>query len=420
MRISRLWWLASLLGGCSDAADPAPPPPEFAVSPAAQWAGGTVLVRSRFFDGLDSLPPVTAAGVEMATVRVDDSTVAATLPTLSTQSAAVEVIDGTTHYPVGAVGVVGFRTHWIANPVAFGNPVLIKATGGPLGFAGLWPQPSGGAVGIVALDQQRVILAPGVQPVDVNALRGVGVTYDSSRYILRDGAGTIAEWRLIPGPTLVDTVPSFLQSPLARTIIRLSEGVWLNTHNHVTDVIRSGAPTISIQIEDPWAYTLSVPADRAVVSGAYGGAAMVFRMSTGDTLYRIPITTVGGAAFTSDGSTLYAISGSFSGTEQILVVNAGTGVVTDQAETPPGSFVLGLALAAAESRILIAVQNGAVPEILIYDIGSMNLVGHLVAPDSTGGNIPGWLDAAIVADDVTSVIYVMGAGGNIWEFDMLP
>ena len=298
--------------------------------------------------------------------------------------------------------------------------MLIKATGGPFGLAGLVPQPSGGAVGLVALDQQQVVLAPGVRPVDAAMLRGVGVTYDSSRYILRDAAGTIAEFKLFPPVTMVDTVPASLQSPLARTIVRLSAGVWLNTHNHVTDVIRTGAPVISVQIEDPWAYTLSVPADRAVVSGAYGGAAMVFRMSTGDTLYRIPISTVGGAAFTSDGSILYAVSGSLSGDQLILTVNAGTGTVTDQAQTPPGSFVLGLALAAAESQILIAVQNGAVPEILVYDVGSMNLVGRLLAPDSTGSDIPGWLDAAIIADDVTSVIYVMGAGGNVWEFDLLP
>ena len=421
MRFVACTVFALALAGCEDSADPVPTPlPEFAISPTAQWAGGTVLVRSHFFEGLDSLPPVTAAGVAMVTVRVDDSTVSATLPSIPTQSALIEVIDGVTTYPVGSVGIVGFRGYWVTNPTAFGNPVLIRSTGGPFGLAGIVPQPSGGAVGLVALEQHRVILAPGVQPVDAGPLRAVGVTFDSSRYILRNSAGTIAEWRLIPGPTLVDTVPSFLQSPFARIIVRLSNGVWLNTHNHSTDVIRSGLPTISVQIEDPHHFTLSVAADRAIANGGYSGpGAVVFRMSTGDTLYRVPASWVSGAAFTADGSTLFVASSIQGGA--IVVVRASDGTVLSQVPVPANVFeILGLALARNESRLLVAVQVGFAPEVLVYDAGTLALLGRLESPPESASNVGGWLDADIIADDASATAYVMGAGGYVWEFDLLP
>ncbi len=107
-------------------------PPTFGVSPTAQWAGGAILIRSQFFDELDSLPPVTAAGIEMVVTRVDDSTLSATLPSISTQPAAIEVIDGATSYLVDSVGIVGFREYWITSPAVFGNPVLFQVHGWPI------------------------------------------------------------------------------------------------------------------------------------------------------------------------------------------------------------------------------------------------------------------------------------------------
>lgn len=417
MRFVACTVFALALAACSDSSEPAAPPPEFAVSPATQWAGGTVVVHSQFFNGLDSLPPVTAAGIAMVTTRIDDSTVSATLPSSPTQSAPVEVIDGSTTYPVGSVGIVGFRGYWVTNPTAFGNPVLIRSTGGPFGLAGIVPQPFGGAVGLVALDQKRLILMPGVRPVDWGSMRAVGVTFDSSRYILRDSAGVIAEWRLIPGPTLVDTVPSSLQSVFARIIFRLSEGVWLNTHNHSTDVIRPGLPTFAVQIEDPHRITLSRIADRAIANGGYDApGAVVFRMSTGDTLYRVPTTGwVSGAAFTADGGTLYV------GANSIVVVNASDGTVLDQAPLPADIYqVLGIALARNDNRLLVAVERGSAPEILVYDAGTLALLGRLESPPESASNVGGWLDADIIADDASSTAYVMGAGGYVWEFDLLP
>ncbi len=105
-------------------------------------------------------------------------------------------------------------------------------------------------------------------------------------FILWDSADVAGEWQLVPTVAFSDTVPTAAQNIFNRNVARLSENVWLVTHNHRTDVVRSGAPTIEFQFEDPYAFHLSVPADRALMSG---GGSMVLRMSTGDTVYRMPI-----------------------------------------------------------------------------------------------------------------------------------
>ena len=422
MRFVACTVLAFVLAGCEDSTDPDPtPPPECAVSPAAQWAGGTVLVRSQFFDGLDSLPPVTAAGIAMVTVRVDDSTVSATLPSIPTQTAAVEVVDGTTHYLVDSVGVVGFRKKTTATPMAIGNPVLLLTLSGPVGIAGIYPGVSPGAIGIVNLREARNDVVLGLRPLQAGMLRGVGATYKPGTFILWDSADIAGEWQLLPAVAFSDTVPTALQNVLNRNVARLSEDVWLVTHNHATDVVRSGAPTIRFQFEDPFAFHLSLTADRALMSG---GGSMVLRMSTGDTVYRMPITTTHGAAFTADGSTLYA-TGYLppSGSEAVVALDAATGATQGQVVLPAGSSAFGLALATGESRILVLGQEGNVPEILVYDVATMTLVGRLLAPPSATCECSGWLDAALIAGHAPETIYVMGYGGNatvIWEFDMLP
>lgn len=414
--------ILAILAACTDSTDPEPVPPGFAVTPAMQWAGGELRVRSTYFRGLTDLPEVTAAGEPMAVTRLDDSTVAATLPGLVSQEAEIAVAVGETTQIVDTVRVVGFSTHWVTNPTAFGNPVLVHSTGGPFGIAGVFPQPTMGATALVALDQRITQSVSGVTPVDWGMLRAVGATYDSSRYILRDSSGTIAEWRLIPGPTLVDTVPSFLQSPFARITFRLSETVWVNTHNHTTDVIRTGLPTYAVSIEDPYRITMSGAADRAILSGGYPAAgAVVFRMSTGDTAYRVPIHPVSGAAFTADGGTLFVANGLYSATHRIMAFDAADGGLLDQVVLPAeASNVLGLALAGGGSRLLLAYQEGSIPVVLVYDAASLSLLGRLPAPPETATNVAGWLDADIIADDATRTAYVMGAGGYIWEFDLMP
>ncbi len=422
MRVSRCLALLFVLAACTDSSEPTAVPPTFGVSPVAQWAGGAVLVRSQFFAGLDSLPPVTAAGIEMVVTRVDDSTLSATLPSIPTQTAAVEVIDGATRYLVDSVGIVGFREKTMSTPLALGNPVLVPTPDGPVGIAGLYPGTPPGGIGIVNLREGSTEMVPGVRPLDAGALRGVGATYKPGTFILWDSTDTPGEWQLLPTLAFIDTLPTGAQNRFNRNVARLSDSVWLVTHNHESGVLRPGATGIGFQFEDPYAFHLSVPADRALMSG---GGSMVIQMSTGDTIYRMPINLTYGAAFTADGSTLY-VTGYLpsAGSEGVVALDAATGTLQASAMLPASlNRAFGLALAADETRILVLRQVGYVPEILVYEIGTMTLVGRLLAPESADCGCIGWLDAAVIADDATSTIFVMGWGNDgtvIWAFDMLP
>lgn len=426
MQVSNRWVLVPVLlvAACSDSSEPDPPaePPEFSVSPDIQWSGGSVAVQSAYFRGLATLPTATVAGVAVDLTRIDDSTVSAMLPTLPTQSAPIEIVDGTTHYSAGTVGVTGFRELKMVNPAIVFEPVISPSPSGPQAIGGISPQPAGGAIGIVDLRTAQVRIESGVQPTGFDGGHGAGVTYDPTRLILLDSADTIGEWQFIPTMAFMDPAP-YVGSP-PRNIARLSDQVWLFAFNHMTAVYRTGLPDVQVQIEDPWRFHLSVAADRAILSAFYlADGAIVFQMSTGDTLYRLPMPSLGGAAFTSDGATLYVASGQFPNNELILAVNAATGAVTDQGSLPAGVDANDIALDAAGSHLFVAVRHDDVPEVLVYDTGSLSLVGRLLAlPDATCV-YPGY-DVAIAVDDGSSTVFVVnGTSGSstcIWEFDMLP
>jgi DNA-binding beta-propeller fold protein YncE len=146
-------------------------------------------------------------------------------------------------------------------------------------------------------------------------------------------------------------------------------------------------------------------------------------MSTGDTLYRLPMPSLGGAAFTSDGATLYVASGQYPNNEQILSVNAATGAVTAQGSLPAGLDANDIALDATASHLFVAVRHDDVPEVLVYDTGSLSLVGRLTGLPDAMCLYPGY-DVAIAVDDGSSTVFVVNGTNSIstciWEFDMVP
>lgn len=425
MRVSYHLALLLTLAACSDSSEPAAPPPEFVVSPASQWAGGTVLVRSPFFDGLDSLPTITAAGIEMVTARIDDSTLSVTLPTLPTQTAAIEVIDGTTSYLVDSMGIVGYRGRTDASPAAMGNPVVVATPGGPIGIGVLNPQPPGGAIVLVDLALAQAEVVTGVGPVN-EWWRGVGVTYDPARFILRDSTGTVGEWQVHPTLIRTDTVPSAVWSTLnGGDVARLSASVWLHWGPHSAAVYHDSVLHSTWVVEDPWAIKGSILADRALLSAWYpAGDARAFDLSAGDPVFDLPLTSIGGAVFTGDAGILYAAGGGAANNESLVTVNAASGAVVRLVPLPPSGRVFAVALDATEQRIFVMVERGNVPEILVFDASSMDLVGRLLPDPGAACDCPGGLDAAGIVDASTSMLYVMGhdmpASTVIWKFDLLP
>jgi hypothetical protein len=412
------WVLVLVLTACSDASEPEPP--AFKLAPEVQWSGGSLTIQSVYFRGLATLPAATVADVPVDLTRVDDSTLSARLPTLPTQTAAVEVISGSIHIPVGTVAIIGFRALKQVNPDVVFEPVIASSPNGPVAIGGIYPQPLTGAIGIVDLRTAQIRVESGVSPVDFFDGHGAGVTYDPTRLILRDSTGKIGEWQFTPTLAYVDSVPP--GGAFSRNLARLSEQVWLFEFNHVTNVIRASSPSFGVAFEDPFRARLSVAADRAILGAWYGEpGAVVFRMSTGDTLYRLPISSpVVDAAFTADGLTLYVV-GWVSNTPKILSVTAATGAVTGQILLSPDEGTSAIALDATASHLFVTAFHDP-PVVLVYDTETLALVGRLQAlPDATCV-FPGY-DVSMTVDDGSATVFVVnGTSGTtcIWEFDMLP
>jgi hypothetical protein len=262
---------------------------------------------------------------------------------------------------------------------------------------------------------------PGVGPVNFISGHGAGATADPTRTIFRDSLGVIGEWQVIPSLAYRDTVPALGGTP--RNLARLSDSVWLITYAHATTVVRGSLPRYDVAIEDPWRFTLSPVADRAILSAWYGANAVVFQMSTGDTLYRLPVHSVGGAAFTNDGNTLYVASGQASLFQGILAADAGTGAVSATTAFEPAVVAQDLGLNAGGSLAFVLTSVGNVPEVLVYRTATLELVGRLRAPLDVACSFPDY-DDAIAVDDGSSTIFALngtnGAVLCIWEFDMLP
>jgi hypothetical protein len=105
-----VWSFCASLGvlGCSDNAAPAPPP-TYSLSPAQQWSGGTVQVRSASFHQPAALPVITSGTDTLVAFRVDDSTLAVTLPQGPSGAIALVASAGGSQYNLGGVQRYGLR-----------------------------------------------------------------------------------------------------------------------------------------------------------------------------------------------------------------------------------------------------------------------------------------------------------------------
>jgi hypothetical protein len=416
--------LAAVLAGCSSSE---PNPPSFAVSPSQQWSGGTLTVRSSLFSGGAALPTVTAAGVVMAVARVNDTTITATLPSdLPTQSAPITIVVGSKHYEVGPVDVIGFRFRTQATPGFLWEPLIRTSPSGPVAVAGLYTQPAGGAISIVDLRTGVTQVETGVQPPQWASAHGVGASFQPGHLILRDSTGALGDWQFQPTLTYADTVPSVIFS---RQVARLADQVWLFSSNHMSTVRRSGASDILVSQEDPWDLHLSPAADRALQNSwvtSIGGTP-VFQLSTGDTVFRLGIG-VHGAAFSADGTKLFVAGLGNSTAYGLWILDAATGTPLHQISLPfsaNSTRLAGVGINSSETTLFVGALEDSVPEVLVYDAGTLDFLGRMAASSSTACvscllMLP---DGGILTvDDSTGTIFlvVQGEPALIWQFDLLP
>lgn len=420
-----------LVAACSDPTQPFPRA-SFSVSPAAQWSGGVVTVRSGYFIGRTPLPAILAMGETLSVARVDDSTVAVTMPRVRTGIVDVSVAHDGAQDSVAAVQLYGFREKRMTAPGLAGELLVADSGGHPIVLGNTdAPVAQYAPIGRIDLVSGTGVTLTGVYgPSTVQY--GLAPSTPNGAFAVRDSTDSVRLAALLtwPAPALVATVP-FVGTGQVRQVTQLSAGLWLFTQSHTT-FTRAEAdpcctPRFSTPTESPWAVFLSPRGDRATLATmVVGGGVPVFDNTSGDTAFTLPFEATEGVVFSTSGDILYAVGGAINVPDTLLRVDATDGhAVAGKVRLPDGfiSFALGYSTGGG-GRILVAAANALVLALLVYDAATLTLQGVLAtqegcgAAPSTGPCFAG----AVAVDDARheAHIVVPGSPTPSWTFDLLP
>lgn len=405
--------------GCGDATTPGQPP-EFTVSPTAQWSGGTVTVRSAFFRDRDSLHLIRA-GVDTAIpIRVDDSTVAFMLPVGPSGPVELEWVNGDRYEAMGLVDRVGqaARVEVPGGPTT--NLVVTLRGDSPL-FLG-------------ANDADTLIIVdPLAGTATSTGLRtpggyyGPGITHRGDRFLLRDATDSLKVWQLWPSPQAI-AVPPLYRTGFLRLGAQLSDSTWLFAQSHSSRTVGPGALS-GLPVEDPWLLIMSPRGDRlAVVAiGTDLAGLPVFDAATGDTAFTIAgIRHLVGADFSPDGATLYLVGRSVSGVppDSLLVLDATVGTRLQGVALPDSFTPLTVSSDHGFDRVFVHGRRACGPSVVVYQASTLTVEGELHGDGALASctGVP-W-NGATAVDRTRQRLYVLWQGVNglnsLWTFDLLP
>jgi hypothetical protein len=422
---------ATLLGvACSDPTQPFPVQ-SFRVSPAVQWSGGTVLLRSPYFVGRTPLPAIVAAAESLSAVRVDDSTVTVRLPRVPTGVVALSVAhDGRTD-SVATVQVFGVRGKRTLTPGLAGELLATDSGDHPVVLGNTDAAVVQRApIGRIDLVTGLGVTLPGVLgPAAIQY--GLAPSTPHGAFAVRDSSDSLRLVTLLTSPpAILSTVP-FVGTGQTRQVAQLSPGIWLFTGSHVSST-RAEADTCCVYryqgpTESPWSVFLSPRGDRSTLAvNVIGGRVPVFDNATGDTAYTLPLGGTEGIGFSTDGTTLYAVGGAINVPDTLLAVDATDGrVVAGKVRLPEGFLSFGLGYSGhGGGRLLVAAANASVLALLVYDAATLTLQGVLETPDECGVNptIGLCFYGVVAVDDARSVAHIVipGSPTPVWTFDLLP
>ena len=404
---------------CNDSIDPGAPP-TFTITPAAQWSGGTVEVRSQSLAGTGTLPVFTVAGAQLAAVRLDDSTVSVTLPMLASGTVTLARA-GLQPESVGVVQVAGLHNAREV-PGTLGFEPLVPEGVSPLVFLAEGAGASSPTLSVLDPVTDHVTTISGIGPV--LASFGVMPDFQANRFVLRDSLNRLGTWELFSTPVLHQLSP--YQAASARHQTQLSDTVWLTTFSSRWEVTRPSGTSVSHlnAISDPFRMAFSSPRDRLALAVDFvpGGRRLpVFDASTGDTAYTLALPSAHGVAFSTSGDRLY-LGARWGGgiPDSLVAVSAGTGQRLAVAALAQGFTGWALAVDPVADRVYQVADSSGTPTLFVYDGTTLARQGRLGCP-SPCGNSNFW-SAGLGIDAATGRIHVAYPGTPIpvVTYDRLP
>ena len=420
-------WCLSLVAPLLACEQPNVPPArfDFAITPARQWSGGTITVRSTYFRGRGSLPLVVAGADTTSLHRIDDSTVAFTLPIGPSGAVDLALANGHGTDELGVVDRVGRAGRSDLTPapqvglvatVQGGNPVFLGAHSGQTGYDVVEVDP------VTATSRLHAGLrTPG-------GYYGVGITYRPDRFLLRDSTDTLKVWQLWPTPQPI-TVPPLFRTGHLRLGAQMTDSTWLFNQSHWTNT--SGPVSLTfLPTEDAWNLFVSPRGDRvamALVATTLAGAP-IFDTRSGDTAFTAAgIKAVQWAEFSGDGGTLYLLGAAHYQTplaDSIYILDATTGQRLGASDLPDSLTALTLARDPGRDLLFVQGYRSCGPRVLVYQASTLTLLGEMAGGGTiTSCNNYTW-SGVMAVDRVRQKLYLLWVGNTepapLWTFDLLP
>lgn len=386
------------------------------VAVTAAWAGAEVPIVSQGFRATWLLPSVWLDDVALAVRRVDDTTVAATLPVASGPHALSVrgVYTEPTTVPVTVYGYAGADDSY---PDIIADVLVWPRTGhaSVLGVSQL-------GLTLIDLDTKAVTVFDSIfDPARCwDVLRGPGVTYRDSVFLVLPVGGGIESWRLGPTPVPLASHPGI---NVTRQVMQLGPDTWLLGHHHFVEVVSradSASPyqsQVVFQAEETEGVHLSPRKDRATIQidRAWGGIP-VFDVPSGAIAYRVASQEVAaGVDFSADGELLAIVGGTTwfeSPTGRVLLVRAADGTVLQDTILDRQVFAVAidpvrpwLYVGATEPDSSAAPLAGHRPIVVVLDRTTFAVIATLrVAPDAPTCDTGCYKGVIALSDD--PVLYV--------------
>lgn len=417
-----------LAAACGDPTEP--PLPAFSISPATQWSGGAITVRSHYFVNLSPLPVVTVGAETLAVTRQNDSTLVTTIPRGPSGPVTLSLARGARRDSLAVVQRVGFREKRTLNPGLMGELLPLDSAGHPWVVGNTTtalPQYAPlGRIDLVTGAGQEFTSVRGPSTVSY----GLSPSVTPATAVARDTADTLRMYNLLTSPPQPIGGPLFGgQTGYVRHLAQLGAGLWLFTQSHwsftrgETDTVPN---RVMVQTESPWSVFISPRGDRTTMTvNVVTGGVPVFDNATGDTAFSLPLKGTEGIAFSPDGATLYVVGGYYYAPDTLIAVDATTGaMLLPKVHLPGGYIAFSLTYAAiGGGRLLVAAANTTTLALLVYDAHTLHLLGVLPSPDNCG-QFPMTGDCwygAVLADGNRQVAYLAIPGNPtpIWTFDLL-
>lgn len=322
--------LVAALGGCShppQGTDWVPPGPFTNVRLAATelWSGGDLTVISPSFKSLPSLLTVQVGGAPVAIRRINDSTVAATLPDADATLAVHVAADSFKPFDA-SITVHGFQQMRVG-PIM---PGMVQALPGQAAVIGA------GAVGLIEVNLRTNTIQRQFPDTvhSIDCARGVGPSVVPGHFVF---AGKTVSGDACFGTTswaygAIPTRTSFLLgngSLLTTSIAEISSGgtIWGSFDNLEVDRCGLGICPLSgfscrACAGSLTGATIGALAQRAVM---HSTGHMVFNTATGDSVFKFPFsrnTHLDGAVFSLAEDTVYAI-----GRDTVIMAKSADGTV---------------------------------------------------------------------------------------------